>query len=105
MQWQLLPLHFHGRRTRRTITALAVLTLKVDMHAERLIIANAVMAVVTLTIGGLAALLIALTRWQAVHLLDATWFYRLLTLHGIDMLIAWMVFLRSQACTSVRPCC
>ncbi|MCC6261586.1 MAG: cbb3-type cytochrome c oxidase subunit I [Anaerolineales bacterium] len=69
-----------------------VLTLKVDMHAERLIIANAVMAVVVLAIGGLAALLIALTRWQAVHLLDATWFYRLLTLHGIDMLIAWMVF-------------
>ena len=69
-----------------------VLTLKVDMHAERLIIANAVMAVVTLTLGGIAALLIALTRWQAIHLLDATWFYRLLTIHGIDMLIAWMVF-------------
>ncbi len=69
-----------------------VTTLKVDMHAERLIIANAVMAVVTLTIGGIAALLIALTRWQAVHLLDATWFYRLLTLHGIDMLVAWVVF-------------
>lgn len=69
-----------------------VTTLKVDMHAERLIIANAVMAVVTLTLGGIAALLIALTRWQAVHLLDATWFYRLLTLHGIDMLVAWMVF-------------
>ncbi|GJQ52021.1 MAG: cytochrome c oxidase subunit I [Anaerolineaceae bacterium] len=69
-----------------------VLTLKVDMHAERLIIANAVMAVLTLTIGGIAALLIALTRWQTFHLLDATWFYRLLTLHGIDMLIAWMVF-------------
>ncbi len=69
-----------------------VTTLKVDMHTERLIIANAVMAVVTLTLGGIAALLIALTRWQAVHLLDATWFYRLLTLHGIDMLIAWIVF-------------
>ncbi|MCC7117450.1 MAG: cbb3-type cytochrome c oxidase subunit I [Anaerolineales bacterium] len=69
-----------------------VLTLKVDMHAERLIIANAVMAVVVLAIGGLAALLIALTRWQAIHLLPADWFYRLLTLHGIDMLIAWMVF-------------
>jgi cytochrome c oxidase subunit 1 len=69
-----------------------VLTLKVDMHAERLIIANAVMAVVCLTLGGIAALLIALTRWQAVHLLDATWFYRLLTLHGIDMLVAWIVF-------------
>lgn len=69
-----------------------VLTLKVDMHTERLIIANAVMAVVCLTLGGIAALLIALTRWQAVHLLDATWFYRLLTLHGIDMLVAWIVF-------------
>ena len=40
-----------------------VTTLKVDMHTERLIIANAVMAVVTLALGGLAALLIALTRW------------------------------------------
>ncbi len=69
-----------------------VTTLKVDMHTERLIIANAVMAVVTLTLGGIAALLIALTRWQAIHLLDAAWFYRLLTLHGIDMLVAWVVF-------------
>ena len=69
-----------------------VTTLKVDMHAERLIIANAVMAVVCLVLGGIAALLIGLTRWQAIHLLDATWFYRLLTLHGIDMLIAWIVF-------------
>ena len=69
-----------------------VTTLKVDMHTERLIIANAVMAVVTLVLGGTWALLIALTRWQAVHLLDATWFYRLLTLHGIDMLVAWIVF-------------
>ncbi|MBI2333438.1 MAG: cbb3-type cytochrome c oxidase subunit I, partial [Chloroflexi bacterium] len=69
-----------------------VTTLKVDMHTERLIIANAVMAVVCLVLGGIAALLIALTRWQAIHLLDATWFYRLLTLHGIDMLVAWIVF-------------
>ena len=69
-----------------------VTTLKVDMHTERLIIANAVMAVVCLVLGGIAALLIALTRWQAVHLLDATWFYRLLTLHGVDMLVAWIVF-------------
>ena len=69
-----------------------VLTLKVDMHTERLVIANAVMAVVCLTLGGIAALLIALTRWQAVHLLSAVWFYRLLTLHGIDMLVAWIVF-------------
>lgn len=72
--------------------ACPVTTLKVDMHTERLIIANSVMAVVCLTLGGIAALLIALTRWQAIHLLDATWFYRLLTLHGIDMLVAWIVF-------------
>ena len=69
-----------------------VTTLKVDMQTERLIIANAVMAVVCLVLGGIAALLIALTRWQAIHLLDATWFYRLLTLHGVDMLVAWIVF-------------
>lgn len=69
-----------------------VTTLKVDMHTERLIIANAVMAVVCLLLGGIAALLIALTRWQAIHLLDAKWFYALLTLHGIDMLVAWIVF-------------
>ncbi|NUQ36543.1 MAG: cbb3-type cytochrome c oxidase subunit I [Caldilineales bacterium] len=66
--------------------------LKVDLAAERLIIANAVAAVVFLLIGGLYALLIALTRWQAVHLLNATWFYRLLTAHGFNMLVAWMVF-------------
>jgi cytochrome c oxidase subunit I len=69
-----------------------VTTLKVDLHAERLIIANAVMAVVCLLLGGIAALLIALTRWQAIHLLDAKWFYSLLTIHGIDMLVAWIVF-------------
>jgi cytochrome c oxidase subunit 1 len=69
-----------------------VTTLKVDMHTERLIIVNAVSAVVCLLLGGLAALLIALTRWQAIHLLPAQWFYRLLTIHGIDMLVAWIVF-------------
>lgn len=72
--------------------ACPVTTLKVDIHTERLVIANAVMAVVCLVLGGIAALLIALTRWQAIHLLDAVWFYRLLTLHGIDMLVAWIVF-------------
>ncbi|MCP5097792.1 MAG: cytochrome c oxidase subunit I, partial [Chloroflexi bacterium] len=66
--------------------------LKVDLAAEKLIIANAVAAVVFLAIGGLFALLLALTRWQAVHLLPADWFYRILTAHGFDMLVAWMVF-------------
>ena len=65
---------------------------KVDLRSEPLIIANAVAAVVCLAIGGLFALLLALTRWQAVHLLNPVWFYRLLTAHGIDMLVAWIVF-------------
>ena len=44
--------------------------LKVDLAAERLIKANAVAAVVFLAIGGLFGLLVALTRWPAVHLLE-----------------------------------
>lgn len=66
--------------------------LKVDIAAERLIIVNAVAAVVALLIGGIFAALIALTRWQAIHLLNPVWFYRLVTAHGIDMLVVWIVF-------------
>ncbi|HEU5316934.1 MAG TPA: cbb3-type cytochrome c oxidase subunit I [Chloroflexota bacterium] len=66
--------------------------LKVDLAAQRLIMANAVAAVVFLLTGGVYALLLALTRWQAIHLLPAQWFYRVLTAHGFDMLVAWIVF-------------
>lgn len=66
--------------------------LKVDLAAEKLIQVNAVAAVVFLLIGGIFALLLALTRWQAIHLLPANWFYRVLTGHGFDMLVAWIVF-------------
>ena len=69
-----------------------VTTLEVDLASEKLIIVNAVAAVVCLLLGGIFALLIGLTRWQAVHLLDPVWFYRLITAHGIDMLVAWIVF-------------
>ena len=43
--------------------------LKVDVAAQSLIKANAVAAVVFLALGGLMGLLVALTRWPAVHLL------------------------------------
>jgi cytochrome c oxidase subunit I len=66
--------------------------LKVDLAAEPLIKINAVAAVVCLALGGTFALLIALTRWQAIHLLEPVWFYRLVTAHGINMLVAWIVF-------------
>ncbi|MCP4297531.1 MAG: cytochrome c oxidase subunit I [Proteobacteria bacterium] len=65
--------------------------LKVHMPAERLMYVYAVVAVVCLLVGGVVALLIALTRWPAVHLLPADWFYRLLTAHGINMLVFWVV--------------
>jgi cytochrome c oxidase subunit 1 len=66
--------------------------LNVHSQADALIKANAVVATVTLLIGGIAALLVMLTRWQAVHLLDATQFYRWLTVHGMNMLIFFIIF-------------
>ncbi|MFO1189543.1 MAG: cbb3-type cytochrome c oxidase subunit I [Alphaproteobacteria bacterium] len=66
--------------------------LKVDLAAERLIKANAVAAVVFLLVGGLFGLMVALTRWPAVHLLPADWFYLVLTGHGLDVLLLWIIF-------------
>ncbi len=60
--------------------------------AEQLMKANAVAGVVFLLVGGILALLIALTRWPAVHLLPADWFYLVLTAHGLDMLVFWIIF-------------
>jgi len=66
--------------------------LPICRSAEFFVKANAVLGVVFLLIGGIAAILVALTRWQAVHLLPVDWFYRILTLHGINMLIFWILF-------------
>ena len=66
--------------------------LKVDRSAENLIKANAVVAVVFLLLGGLFGLSVALTRWPAVHLLPADWFYLALTAHGFDVLLCWIIF-------------
>jgi len=66
--------------------------LRVYAKAETLIKANAVVAVVFLAVGGLFGLLVALTRWPAVHLLPAEWFYTVLTLHGAAVLLFWIIF-------------
>jgi cytochrome c oxidase subunit I len=66
--------------------------LQVHRSAELLIRAHAVVATVALLVGGIAALLVLLTRWQAIHLLDAVWFYRILTIHGMNMLIFFIIF-------------
>jgi cytochrome c oxidase subunit 1 len=66
--------------------------LKVHGPAETLIKANAVVAVVFLAIGGLFGLVVALTRWPAVHLVGPEWFYLALTAHGADVLLFWILF-------------
>lgn len=65
---------------------------RIYAQADALIKANAVAAVVALLVGATAAILIVLTRWQAVHLLPAEWFYRLLGVHGMSMLIFFIIF-------------
>lgn len=78
--------------------------LGVCLTAQRFIKLNAVAGIVFLLLGGIAALLLALTRWQTVHLLPADWFYRIITFHGINMLILWILFFEVAilyfACTS-----
>jgi cytochrome c oxidase subunit I len=66
--------------------------LRIHGDAEKLIRAHAVMATVMLLIGGIAAIGVLLTRWQAVHLLPADWFYRILTVHGLTMLVFFILF-------------
>jgi cytochrome c oxidase subunit I len=78
--------------TTETFRVCPVTGLKVYGNAQALIKANAVAAVVFLTIGGLFGLSVALTRWPAVHLLPANWFYLALTAHGLDVLLAWIIF-------------
>jgi cytochrome c oxidase subunit 1 len=66
--------------------------LKVFAATETLVKVNAVTAVLFLAVGGLFGVLVALTRWQAVHLLPAEWFYLALTAHGAAVLLFWIIF-------------
>jgi len=66
--------------------------LRIHNSAENLIKANAVTAIVFLAVGGFFGLMVALTRWPAVHLLPADWFYLVLTGHGLDVLLVWIIF-------------
>ncbi|MCB2094598.1 MAG: cbb3-type cytochrome c oxidase subunit I [Rhodobacteraceae bacterium] len=66
--------------------------LRIESSAEALIKANAVAAVLFLMLGGLMGLLVALTRWPAVQLLPADMFYLVLTGHGANVLLFWIIF-------------
>ena len=65
---------------------------QIHRDAESLVRVNAVVSIVALLIGATAALLLVLTRWQAVHLLPAEWYYRILGVHGMNMLIFFIIF-------------
>ncbi len=65
--------------------------LQFHKSAEWLMKANAVAAVVFLLIGGLSAIGVTLTRWPAIHLLPADQFYQVLTWHGVNMLLFWVI--------------
>lgn len=66
--------------------------LVLNRDSDRLVRWNGVVAIVFLLVGTVAALLLALTRWQAVHLLPPVYYYRFLTLHGMNMLIFFILF-------------
>ena len=66
--------------------------LPVHLPAQNLIKANAVFAVIFLLVGGVEGLMVALTRWPAVQLLPDNWFYLLLTGHGLNVLLFWIIF-------------
>jgi cytochrome c oxidase subunit 1 len=81
-----------GRTTDAEYRTCQYTGLKVDIAAQTLIKANAVAAVVFLMVGGIMGLMVALTRWPAVHLLPAEWFYLVLTGHGANVLLFWIIF-------------
>jgi len=66
--------------------------LQFDTAAEKLMRWHAVAGVLALLVGGIMALGVVLTRWPDVKLLPADTFYMVLTAHGIDMLIFWIIF-------------
>lgn len=82
--------------------------LPVCLTAQRFIKLQAVFAVIFLLVGAVAAILLALTRWTQVHLLNDVWYYRILTLHGLNMLIFWILCMEIAilyfTCTSLLNC-
>jgi cytochrome c oxidase subunit 1 len=77
--------------------------LVLNRDSERLVRWNGVVAIVFLLVGTVAALLLALTRWQAVHLLPPVYYYRFLTLHGMNMLIFFILFFEMAILSFAGP--
>ncbi len=73
--------------------------LKFHRPAEAQMKAFAVTAVVFLLVGGIMGIGVGLTRWPEVHLLEADTFYKVLTAHGINVLIFWTIFFEMAVLT------
>jgi cytochrome c oxidase subunit I len=70
---------------------------QVFTRVQGLIVFQAVAAVLSLATGGVLALLMALTRWEAVGLLPPELYYRFTSAHGTVMLVFWIVFFEVAA--------
>lgn len=92
--------HLPGR-----VRACETTGLPVCLASQRFVKLHLVTGVVFLLIGGIGALALGLTRWPAVHLLSAPWYYRTVTLHGLNMLIFWILSFETAlfyyVCTSL----
>lgn len=66
--------------------------LQFERQGERLIKFNIVAGLLWLAFGGILVIGIVLTRWPAIRWLEADTFYMVLTAHGLDMLIFWLMF-------------
>lgn len=66
--------------------------LQFEAQAERLIKFNITAGILWLAFGGILAIGVVLTRWPAIRWLEAHTFYMVLTAHGLDMLIFWLMF-------------
>ncbi|MFB6120718.1 MAG: cbb3-type cytochrome c oxidase subunit I [Halobacteriaceae archaeon] len=67
--------------------------LRIHKSAEDMVKLFGVTAILSLTVGGLFAFFVAMTRWEVVGLLSPGEFYRYLTVHAWYLLIFWMVFM------------
>ncbi len=67
--------------------------LNIDLDAQRFIKLNAVLSVVSLAIGAVAAVMLALTRWETIALLGPIGYYKTITMHGLNMLVFWILFM------------
>jgi cytochrome c oxidase subunit 1 len=82
----------YGPESQSRFRTCPVTSRRIHAQAESAVKVNAVTAIVFLLVGTIAAVLLVLTRWQAVHLLSATWYYRLLGVHAMSMLIFFIIF-------------